>query len=77
MGRPTMGKCKDKTSPYIARKRPNLKSIKEDMKNYHWAMFKHVMEFLKQCASLNKPLLEHYFINFFERFINQKLVRPL
>ncbi len=60
-------------SPYIATKRPNLKSIEYDIKNYHWAMFKHAMEFLKQCLSLNKPLLEHYFISFLKDLLTKNL----
>jgi hypothetical protein len=37
-------------------------------------MFKHTMEFLKQCARLKKPLLEHYFINLLKDLSNEYLV---
>jgi hypothetical protein len=60
-------------SPYIASKRPNLKSIKEDIRNYHWVMFKHAMEFLKQCPSLHKPFLQHYFISFMKDLLTKNL----
>jgi hypothetical protein len=29
---------------------------KEDMENYHWAMFTHAMEFFQEYASLKKPI---------------------
>jgi hypothetical protein len=37
-------------------------------------MFRHAMEFLKQRASLKKPLLEHYFISFLKDLSNEDLV---
>jgi hypothetical protein len=36
-------------------------------------MFKHAMEFLKQCPSLNKPLLEHCFISFLKDLLTKNL----
>ncbi len=30
---------------------------KEDMENYHWVMFTHAMDFLKELASLKKLIL--------------------
>jgi hypothetical protein len=30
--------------------------LKEDMENYHWAMFTHAMDFFQGCASLKKPI---------------------
>jgi hypothetical protein len=45
----------------LPKKRPrgNPQLIEQDIKDYHWARFKHVMEFLKQRASLKKPLPKH------------------
>jgi hypothetical protein len=31
------------------------------MEDYHWAMFTHAMEFFQKCASLKKPIPEHFF----------------
>jgi hypothetical protein len=56
------------------RPRQNPQSIAHDVKNYHWAMFKHTMEFLKQLASLKKPLLEHYFTSLLKDLSNENLV---
>jgi hypothetical protein len=36
---------------------------KEDMENYHWAMFTHAMDFFKECASSKKPIPKHFFTN--------------
>ncbi len=49
---------KMKQGSFIAKKRPrrNPQLIKQDIKHYHWAMFKHMMEFLKQHISFKKPL---------------------
>jgi hypothetical protein len=35
-----------------------LKITKEDMEDYHWAMFTHAMDFFQKWASLKKPILE-------------------
>jgi hypothetical protein len=72
-----MGKQKDKrTRSIIAMKRPrqNPQSIAHDIKDYHWAMFIHTMEFLKQCISLKKPLSKHYFTSIFKDLSNKNLV---
>jgi hypothetical protein len=37
-------------------------------------MFKHAMEFLKQRASLKKPLLEQYFISFMKDSSNKDVI---
>ncbi len=44
-------------SPFIAKQgpRPNPQLIEYDIKDYHWAMFKHAMECLKQCTILKQP----------------------
>jgi hypothetical protein len=54
--------------------RRNLQLIEQDIKNYHQVMFRHAMEFLKQCASLKKPLPKHYFISFLKYLSNEDLV---
>jgi hypothetical protein len=56
------------------RLKQNPQSIAQDLKNYHWMMFRHMMEFLKQCTSLKKPLPEHYFISLFKDLSNKDLV---
>jgi len=33
-----------------------LKITKEDMEDYHWAMFTHAMDFFQEWASLKKPI---------------------
>ncbi len=62
--------------PFIATKglRQNPQSIAHDIKDYHWAMFRHIMEFLKQFTSLKKTFQEHYFTNIFKDLSNKDLV---
>jgi hypothetical protein len=31
------------------------------MEDYHWVMFTHAMDFLKESASLKKPIPKHVF----------------
>ncbi len=49
--------------PFIAKRRSrrNPQLIEHDIKNYHWVMFRHIMEFLKNHTSLKKPLTKDYF----------------
>jgi hypothetical protein len=35
--------------------------LKEDMEDYHWAMFTHAMEFFQKCANLKQPIPKHFF----------------
>jgi hypothetical protein len=51
-----MDKWKNETTKfyYCQEKAKPPKFIEHDIKDYHWAMFKHVMEFLKQCSSFKK-----------------------
>jgi hypothetical protein len=42
----------DKESLAILKQIVNI--LKEDMEDYHWAMFTRVMDFLKECTSLKK-----------------------
>jgi hypothetical protein len=37
---------------------------KEDMENYHWAMFTHAMEFFQKRASFKKLIPKHFFTSF-------------
>jgi hypothetical protein len=36
-----------------------IKIWKEDMEDYHWAMFTHAMDFFQEQASLKKPIPKH------------------
>jgi hypothetical protein len=54
--------------------RQNPQSIAHGVKNYHWVMFRHAMEFVKQHASLKKPLLEHYFTSLLKDLSNENSV---
>jgi predicted nucleic acid-binding Zn-ribbon protein len=38
---------------------------KEDMENYHRAMFTHAMEFFQKRASLKKPIPKHFFTSYY------------
>jgi len=48
--------------------------VKPPINKLSLADVKHMMEFLKQCTSLKKPLLEHYFINFLKDLSNEDFV---
>jgi hypothetical protein len=39
--------------------------LKEDMEDYHSAMFTHAMNFFKERRSLKKLISEHFFTNLF------------
>ncbi len=60
--------------PFIAKKRPTPKYIKHDISNYHWAIFKHMMKFLKQHASLKNPFLKQDFISFLKDLSTEHLI---
>jgi hypothetical protein len=47
---------------------------KEDMENYHWAMFIHAMDFSKERANLKKLILEHFFTKLFKDLSIKDLV---
>ncbi len=73
----TVGKWKDKIirSLYYEEKAKAkflINTIRH--KYYHWAMFKHAMEFLKQRTSIKKPLLKYYFASFLKNLSNENLV---
>jgi hypothetical protein len=47
---------------------------KEDMDDYHWAMFIHAMDFFKECTSLKILILEHFFTKLFNDLSTKDLV---
>jgi hypothetical protein len=47
---------------------------KKDMENYHWVMFTHAMNFFKECASLEKPILRHFFTSLLSDLLTEDLV---
>jgi len=49
----------DKENLFIMRQNVNIS--KDDMEDYNLVMFTHAMDFFKECGSLNKPILEHFF----------------
>ncbi len=49
----------DKESLVLLKQIVNIS--KEDMEDYNWVMFKHAMDFFKECVSLKKPVPEHFF----------------
>jgi len=57
MGDMAMGECKDDKKTFTLFKQ-TLKITKEDMEDYHWAMFTHAMDFFQKWASLKKPIPE-------------------
>jgi hypothetical protein len=44
------------------------------MEDYHWAIFTYAMEFFKECTSLKKPILEHFFTSSFNDLLTKDLV---
>jgi hypothetical protein len=44
------------------------------MEDYHWVMFIHVMDFFEYCASLKKPILEHFFTSLLQDLLTKDLV---
>jgi len=49
----------DKENISIMKQSVNIS--KDDMEDYNLAMFTHAMNFFKECASLKKPILKHFF----------------
>jgi hypothetical protein len=49
----------DKESLTILKQTVNIP--KEDMENYHLAMFTHAVDFFKEHTSLKKPIPQHFF----------------
>jgi hypothetical protein len=44
------------------------------MEEYHWMMFTHAMEFFQECASLKKPIQEHFFTSLLQDLLTEDLV---
>jgi hypothetical protein len=44
------------------------------MKDYNWAMFTHVMDFFKECTSLEKSIPEHFFTSLLNDLSRKDLV---
>jgi hypothetical protein len=49
--------------------------FKEDMEDKNLVMFTHAMDFFKECVSLKKPVLEHFFTSFLNDLLIKDLVR--
>jgi hypothetical protein len=47
---------------------------KEDVEDYHLAMFTHAMDFFKERASLKKPIPEHFFTSLVNDLSTEDLV---
>jgi hypothetical protein len=47
---------------------------KENMEYYHWVMFTHTMDFFKECASLKKPIPQHFFTSLLNNLSTEELV---
>jgi len=48
--------------------------MKEDMKNYHWAMCTHAMDFFQEWASLKNPIPKHFFTSLLKDLSIEDLV---
>jgi hypothetical protein len=49
---------------------------KEDMEDYHWAMFTHAMDFFQEWASLKKLTPKHFFCKLIEGFVKGGFGNP-
>jgi hypothetical protein len=58
----------------LAIPKQTVKIPKEDMEHYHWTMFTHAMDFLKEFANLKKSVLEHFFTSLFNDLLIEDLV---
>jgi hypothetical protein len=47
---------------------------KEDMEDYHHAMFTHAMDFFQERVSLKKPIPKHFFMNLLKDLSTKDLV---
>jgi hypothetical protein len=52
----------------------NLNISKDDMEDYNLAMFTHVMIFFKECMSLKKPILKHFFTSLLNNLSTKDLL---
>jgi hypothetical protein len=62
----------DKESLAILKQIVNIS--KEDMENYHWAMFTHAMDIFFKHASLKKLIQEHFFTSLLNNLSTKDLV---
>jgi hypothetical protein len=46
---------------------------KNDMEDYNLTLFTHVMDFFKECVSLKKPILEHFFTSLLNNLSTEDL----
>jgi hypothetical protein len=53
MGNMVMGECQNNKKSFALLKQI-VNISKEDMENYHWAMFTHAMDFFKECMTMKK-----------------------
>ncbi len=65
-----MGKCEDR----LALLKQTIDIPKEDMEDYHQAMFTHAMDFFKEHTSLKKSIPKHFFISLFNNLSTKDLV---
>jgi hypothetical protein len=54
--------------------RQNVNISKDDMEDYNLVMFTHAMDFFKECASLKKSILEHFFTSLLNNFSTEDLL---
>jgi hypothetical protein len=62
----------DKESFTLIKKIVNIP--KEDMEDYHLAMFTHAMDFFREWASLKKPIPRHFFTSLLKDLSTEYLV---
>ncbi len=62
----------DKENLFIMRQSVNIS--KDDMEDYNLAMFTHVMDFFKECGSLKKLILEHFFTSLLNNLSTKDLL---
>jgi len=55
------GQMQKLTKNNLALLKKTINILKEDMEDYHWAMFTHAMEFFQECTSLKKLIPKHLF----------------
>jgi hypothetical protein len=60
MGDLAMGKCEHRQKKSLALLNQTINIPKEDMEDYHWAMFTHAMDCFQEHASLKKQILKHF-----------------
>jgi hypothetical protein len=74
MGGMVMGKCENRQKKSLAFFKHSANISKENIKDYNWAKFTHAMDFFKDCASLKKLILKHFFTSLFNDLSTKDLV---